>query len=109
LALDTDPAMVVASLGEALDKAWRRTAEGMATNADFRIEHRDGVDRVVVTPLDAIDEPASLVGLRGMVEALLPEVEIADLPLEVHGWTGFLNEYTHISGAPSRASGLEES
>lgn len=43
-----------------------------------------------------------------MVEALLPEVEIADLPLGVHGWTGFLDQYTHISGA-ARAAGLAES
>jgi hypothetical protein len=81
----------------------------MATNPDFRVDHRDGADRVAVTPLDAVNEPASLVGLRAMVEALLPEVEIAALPLEVHGWTGFLDEYTHISGAPSRAGGLTES
>ncbi|HEX6596598.1 MAG TPA: Tn3 family transposase [Acidimicrobiales bacterium] len=40
---------------------------------------------------------------------MLPEVEIADVPLEVHAWTGFLDEYTHISGAPSRLEGLEES
>ena len=109
LALDTDPERVVANLETALDSAWRRTAEGMASNPDLRIEHRDGADRIVVTPLDAIDEPASLVELRGRVEALLPEVEIADVPLEVHAWTGFLDEYTHISGAPSRTEGLEES
>ena len=42
------------------------------------------------------------------MEALLPEVEIADLPLEVHGWTGFLDEYTHMAGAPSREPGLPE-
>ncbi len=109
LALDTDPNRVVSNLATALDVAWRRAAEGMATNPNFRIEHRDGADRVVVTPLDAIDEPASLIRLRAQIEALLPEIEIADLPLEVHGWTGFLDEYTHISGAPSRASGLAES
>ena len=109
LALDTDPARVVANLAQTLASAWRRTADGMPNNPDLRIEHRDGADRIVVTPLDAVEEPASLVELRGLVEALLPEVEIADLPLEVHGWTGFLDEYTHISGAPSRAAGLVES
>jgi hypothetical protein len=57
-----------------------------------------------MTPPDAVDEPPSLVELQARVEALLPEVEIADLPLEVHTWTGFL-EYTHISGAPSRIGG----
>jgi Tn3 transposase DDE domain len=52
----------------------------------------------VLAPLDAEPEPASLRELRARVTALLPEVEIADLPLEVHAWTGFLHEYTHISG-----------
>ena len=61
LALDTDPDRVVANLAQTLDAAWRRTADGMAANPDLRIEHRDGADRIVVTPLDAIDEPASLV------------------------------------------------
>ena len=63
----------------------------------------------MVTPLDAEVEPASLVALRGGVERLLPEVEIADLPLEVHGWTGFLDEYTHISGTDTREVHLPES
>ena len=53
--------------------------------------------------LDAEVEPASLVALRAGAEALLPEVEIADLPLEVHGWTGLLDEYTHISGTEGPA------
>ena len=109
LALDTDPARVVANLAQALDVAWRRTAEGMATNPHLRIEQRDGADRIVVTPLDAVEEPPPLVELRARVEALLPEVEIADLPLQVHAWTGFLDDYTHISGAPSRLDGLKES
>ena len=43
------------------------------------------------------------------MERLLPEVEIADLPLEVHGWTGFLDEYTHISGTDTREVDLPES
>jgi len=44
-----------------------------------------------------------------VVESMLPEVEIADVPIEVHGWTGFLDEYTHIGGAPTRAEGVVES
>ena len=108
LALDPDPATVVDQLSAALDAAWRRTASGYAANTDLRVERRDGRDEIVVTPLDADPEPASLIALRGEVEKLLPEVEIADLPLEVHGWTGFLDEYTHVSGAEIRDDGLEE-
>ncbi len=36
-------------------------------------------------------------------------MEIAGLPLEVHGWTGFLDEYTHISGTDTREVHLPES
>ncbi len=108
LALDTDPASVLDQLTTALDTAWRVTAAGAPANPDLRIEHRDGRDEIVLTPLDAHEEPDSLVALRAEVEALLPEVEIADLPLEVHRWTGFLDEYTHISGTPSREPGLPE-
>ena len=62
----------------------------------------------MLTPLDADPEPASLTELRSEVEKLLPEVEIADLPLEVHGWTGFLDEYTHMAGTETRDPGLPE-
>ena len=108
LALDPDPATVVDQLSAALDAAWRRTASGYAASTDLRVERRDGRDEIVLTPLDTDPEPASLIALRGEVEKLLPEVEIADLPLEVHGWTGFLDEYTHVSGAEIRDDGLEE-
>jgi hypothetical protein len=108
LALDTDPTAVLDQLTATLDAAWRETATGLAGNPDLRIEQRRGRDEIVLTPLDADDEPDSLIALRAQVEALLPEVEIADLPLEVHDWTGFLDEYTHISGTPSREPGLPE-
>ena len=36
-------------------------------------------------------------------------MEIADLPLEVHGWTGFPGEYTHISGTGTGEVHLPES
>ena len=108
LALEPEPATVIGQLSAALDAAWRRTATGYTANPDLRIEHRKGRDEIVLTPLDADPEPASLVTLRGKVERLLPEVEIADLPLEVHGWTGFPGEYTHLAGAETREPGLPE-
>jgi len=109
LALDPNLATIIDQLTASLDAAWRRTAAGYAANSGLRIEHRGGRDEIVLTPLDAEAEPASLVTLRTEVEKLLPEVEVADLPLEVHGWTGFLDEYTHISGTElTREEGLIE-
>jgi TnpA family transposase len=109
LALDTDPSAVLTQLAGALAAAWRRTGGGLAANPVLRIEGDQGGEHIVASPLDAMDDPPSLKELRKRVEALMPEVEIADVPLEVHGWAGFLDEYTHISGADSRATGLVES
>jgi TnpA family transposase len=109
LALDTDPSDVIARLSDTLDTTWQRVAANFETNNDFRIEERDGADRIVVAPLDAVDEPDSVTELRNLVEGLLPEVEVADVPLEVNGWVPFLGEYTHISGAPTRTTNLHES
>lgn len=109
LALDPDADNVISRLSQALDGAWRRLEEGMDTSEEFRIENRDGKDRIVITPLDAIEQPASLIELRANVEALLPQVEIADLPAEVHAWTGMLDEYTHISGADTKTKDLHRS
>lgn len=36
----------------------------------------------------------------------LPRVDLPDLLLEVHAWTGFLDAYTHLSGAGSRMENL---
>ena len=108
LALDTDPTAFIDQLTAALDASWRETAAGYAANPDLRVEHRGGRDEIVLTPLDADDQPDSLIDLCARVEELLPEVEIADLPLEVHGWTGFLDEYTHMAGDTGREPGLSE-
>lgn len=108
LALEPDPGSLVDQLSAALEKAWQRTAAGYPANPHLRVEHRHGRDELVLSPLDAEPEPASLVTLRDEVDKLLPEVEIADLPLDVHSWTGFLDEYTHISGQDIREPGLPE-
>jgi len=63
-------------------------------------------DRVHVAHLDRLSEPASTSDLRTHTHALLPEVELPELLLEVHAWTGFLDEFTHASGAAIRIQDL---
>jgi TnpA family transposase len=50
-----------------------------------------------VTPLDKLEEPASLMELRRQVDALIPRVDLPEALLEVQAWTGFADEFHHIS------------
>ena len=43
--------------------------------------------------------------MRTHTHTLLPEVELPELLLEVHAWTGFLDEFTHTSGG---AAGVDD-
>jgi len=89
-----------------LDAAYQAVAARLPENTAVRIETVDGRDRPVLTPLDRLDEPATLLALREQVTALLPRVDLPDLLLEVADWTGFPVEFTHISEGTSRAEDL---
>jgi TnpA family transposase len=109
LDLHPEPGVDVARWAARLDGAYRQLADGLADNPAVRIEQRDGKDHLVLTGLDRLDEPASLQQLRAAVEARMPVVELPEALLEVHAWTGCLNEFTHVSEAPSRATDLTTS
>ena len=77
------------------------------TDAPVRlVPDDDGRIRLAVDRLEAVGEPASLVQLRETVTAMLPWVDLPDLLLEVHGWTGFLDEYRHAGGLAARMDDL---
>jgi len=100
------PTTELAHLTDELNEAYRRTAEGLPRNAAARIEPAGGRDTLVLTGLDKLEEPASLVQLRGLVEAFLPRVELPELLLEVHAWTGFASQFTHVSEGSARVADL---
>ncbi len=62
--------------------------------------------RLTVGRLDALEVPESLVALRERTAAMLPRIDLPDLLLEVHAWTGFLDAYAHTSGAAPRMTDL---
>ncbi|MFD8396610.1 Tn3 family transposase [Streptomyces sp. NPDC059680] len=85
---------------------YRRLAAGLADNPHVRIEQctENGKlrDHLVLTGLDKLTEPASLRGLREAADARIPTVDLPELLLEVHAWTGFLNHFHHVAEAGSR-------
>ena len=99
-----------AVLVQELDAAWRLLADRMAeagANAPVRlVSEDDGRIKLAVDRLEAIGEPESLTRLRETAAAMLPRIDLPDLLLEVHGWTGFLDEYTHVGERGPRMNGL---
>jgi TnpA family transposase len=100
----------LAGLTGELDAAWRLLADRLAeagTDAPVRlVPDADGRIKLAVDRLEAIGEPASLTQLRDTVAAMMPRVDLPDLLLEVHGWTGFLDEYSHAGGLGPRMDDL---
>ena len=103
---DLDAAREITELADDLDGAYRGVAARLPDNAAARIERVQGHDRLVLSPLDKLEEPASLIALRAAVDALLPRVDLPEVLLEVAGWSGFLGEFTHISEGSARAADL---
>lgn len=99
----------LAQLAHQLDAAYRRTTEHLPANAAVRVERTAGHDSVVLTGLEKVDEPPSLVALRERVAALLPRVDLPEILLEVQRWTGFASEFTHVSAGRTRGEEIATS
>lgn len=96
----------LSALAKQLDEAYRRTIQNLSGNAYVRVEQKAGRDRLVVTGLDKLDEPPSLIALQQEIEERVPRVELPEVMLEIHKLTGFANEFTHISESRSRVDDL---
>jgi TnpA family transposase len=97
----------IGRLTKRLDQAFQSVASNLPKNTNVRIE-RNGVDEdLVLTGLDRLEEPASLVALRNAVTARLPRVDLPELLLEIDARTGLAGAFTHASEADARARDLE--
>lgn len=93
-------------LREELEQAYRHAISNLKDNDATRIESVAEKERIVVSPLDALDEPESLIALRARVAALLPHIDLPDVLLEVSAWTGCTDEFTHISEGGARVENI---
>lgn len=95
------------NLRRQLDEAYRRTADHLPGNAAVTIDRSGRRDVVKLTPLDKLDEPASLIELRRNVTAQLPRVDLTEVLLEIQAWTNFASEFRHISEGDARVADLD--
>ena len=99
----------LSNLRRELDETYRTVAKNFPNNTAVRIEKVDGQDDLILTGLDKLEEPFTLVKLREEVAARMPRVDLPEVLLEVAARTGFTNEFTHISERDSRVSDLATS
>ena len=75
-------------LSQRLDRAFKHTAANLPNNSGLRVEEIAGDLDLILSPLDKLEEPASLVALRAAVDARMPRVDLPELVLEIHARTG---------------------
>ncbi|WP_425566309.1 Tn3 family transposase [Spinactinospora alkalitolerans] len=108
LELPEDPQPHLTELTGKLDTAYRvvadRAEDGEEQPATVGADGRLHLDKP--DPREVSDEQTEL---SRVCAAMLPQIDLPDLIMEVHGWTGCLDEYTHLSEADARMSELPTS
>ena len=104
LQLPEEPAQLLAGRAADLDAAWRHVAGRLADNTEVRI---DDEGRLHAEKISAIEDPPSLTDLRRRCEAMMPQVDMGELILEVMTWgPDFLTAFTAASGGQTRLDDL---
>jgi hypothetical protein len=106
LGYTADPEPVLAALAEELDQTYRRVAARLPQNPAVTIERVANKDELVLSPLDQIDEPPSLLALRDEVTARMPRADLPEIMLEIAARTGFTEAFTHINDGNARAEDI---
>lgn len=106
LGLSAEPGPTLTALSGELDRTYRVVAARLPDNPAVRFEIVGDKHELILSPLDKLEEPASLVALRKKVASMLPRVDMPELMLEIASRTGFTDAFTHISERSARATDL---
>ncbi|WP_431031510.1 Tn3 family transposase [Plantibacter sp. RU18] len=110
LGLDVPVDAHLSGMVSLLDATWLQAAARLEeAGEDARVKivpAADGRARLSVERLEALEIPDSLTWLKATTASMLPAIDLPELLLEVHAWTGFLDAYVHVSGADTRLSDL---
>lgn len=109
LGLSDIPASALNALAVELDETYNVVAANLPENSKVSIETKDGESRLILTPIEKIAEPPSLVLLRRRIADLMPPIDLPEMILEVSAHTHFTDAFTHISEQSSRAKDIETS
>jgi TnpA family transposase len=109
LSLSAKPEPTLSALSRELDMTYRAVVDRLPHNTELCFKNVKGKHKLSLSPLDANDEPKSLIDLRKEIHFRLPRVDLPGMLLEIAVRTGFTDAFTHISEKTSRASDLHVS
>ena len=109
LGLTVQPAATLAALTQELDETYRRVAARLPDNDAVRFETIGERTELVLSPLEALEEPASLIALRKEIKARMPRVDLPEILLEIAARTGCMEAFTHLPERTARAADLTTS
>jgi Transposase. len=101
--LVSNASSALVAITKELDETYRAVASRLPENPAVRFE---GENDLVVSSLDKLEEPASLLALRNAVNERLPRVDIEEVLLEIAARTGYTDAFTHLTERSARAAEL---
>ena len=107
LGLTAHPEPVIAALTAVLDDSYRAVAARLPSNPAVRFERVGDKNELILTGLDKLDEPASLLALHMAVAARLPRVDLPEIILEIAARTHCASAFAHVSERTARAADLD--
>jgi hypothetical protein len=88
--------LFLSTLLDQLHRQTQHTSKRMANrkNQDARIED----DKLVLTPLEKIELAPKILATRADLVSVLPPTGLPEVLMEVHRWTNFGHDLTHLAG-----------
>ncbi len=96
----------ISLLTKQLDFEYKKTIDGFENNSLARFETVDGEPDLVLSHIEKLEEPESLIELRKKVSELIPKIDLPEAILEIQERTGFADEFIHIGQNESRVKDL---
>ena len=106
LNLSDNPLTEITQLEQELNDNYKMFINGLADNNTVRIGEKNNKPKLIVSPVEKLDEPESLVVLKEKVASLMPLIDLPEILLEIQNITGFTDCFTHVSEEESRAEDL---
>lgn len=103
------PEPVLGALTNELDRTYREVTQRLSKNPNVRFETVNGKKQLILSPLEKLEEPASLIELRAAVAARLPRLDLPEIVMEVAARTGFAEVFTHLTERTARVADLTTS